>query len=169
MFDCHGSFFSVCIYGGGNRREQIAIVEKGVDIVIGKGCVFYKSNSLYASQFCVFYLLTGNESFPFYFVWVRWLKGKLCKDEFCSVVHSQVNILQNFILNFVANRYWNTVSQLRKTRFPSHLSDSGICPFICTSFKSCLPCPAFVHIEFEIKPFDVAFYCQRSISASLET
>lgn len=28
------NFTSVCVYGGGNRREQVNIVTKGVDIVI---------------------------------------------------------------------------------------------------------------------------------------
>ena len=32
---------SVCIYGGGNRRQQISVVEKGVDIVIGKSFVIF--------------------------------------------------------------------------------------------------------------------------------
>ena len=29
-------FFSVCIYGGGSRKDQINIVQKGVEIVIGE-------------------------------------------------------------------------------------------------------------------------------------
>ena len=27
-------FHSVCVYGGGNRREQISVVQKGVEIVV---------------------------------------------------------------------------------------------------------------------------------------
>ena len=30
------SFRSVCIYGGGDRKEQIGVVQKGVEIVIGE-------------------------------------------------------------------------------------------------------------------------------------
>ena len=29
-------FFSVCVYGGGSRKGQIQVVQKGVEIVIGK-------------------------------------------------------------------------------------------------------------------------------------
>ena len=29
-------FHSVCVYGGGSRREQVKIVSKGVEIVIGE-------------------------------------------------------------------------------------------------------------------------------------
>ena len=32
MFSLH----SVCIYGGGDRKEQIGVVQKGVEIVIGE-------------------------------------------------------------------------------------------------------------------------------------
>lgn len=34
IFYCFFLFVSVCIYGGGNRREQVKIVTEGVDIVI---------------------------------------------------------------------------------------------------------------------------------------
>ena len=27
--------YSVCVYGGGNRKEQVKIVSRGVEIVIG--------------------------------------------------------------------------------------------------------------------------------------
>ena len=37
MYDASYLFsFSLCVYGGGNRREQIKNVEKGVEIVIGE-------------------------------------------------------------------------------------------------------------------------------------
>ena len=34
-------YHSTCIYGGGNRRQQIDIVNKGVEIVIGKLTIFH--------------------------------------------------------------------------------------------------------------------------------
>jgi len=33
-FNRHVSFCSVCVYGGGNRREQVNIVGEGVEIII---------------------------------------------------------------------------------------------------------------------------------------
>ena len=34
LFNRHVSFCSVCVYGGGNRREQVNIVAEGVEIII---------------------------------------------------------------------------------------------------------------------------------------
>lgn len=28
--------YSLCVYGGGDRRQQIQVINKGVEIVIGK-------------------------------------------------------------------------------------------------------------------------------------
>lgn len=33
-FNRHVSFCSVCVYGGGNRREQVSCIEEGVEIII---------------------------------------------------------------------------------------------------------------------------------------
>jgi superfamily II DNA/RNA helicase len=33
-FNGHVSFCSVCVYGGGNRREQVNIVAEGAEIII---------------------------------------------------------------------------------------------------------------------------------------
>jgi len=33
-FNRHVSFCSVCVYGGGNRREQVNTVAEGVEIII---------------------------------------------------------------------------------------------------------------------------------------
>jgi len=35
ILQCVDVFYSVCIYGGGDRGGQIKTVKKGVDIVIG--------------------------------------------------------------------------------------------------------------------------------------
>lgn len=32
-------FYSVCVYGGGSRKGQIQVVQKGVEIVIGEFCI----------------------------------------------------------------------------------------------------------------------------------
>ena len=35
VYPVYVSVISVCVYGGGSRREQVNIVSKGVEIVIG--------------------------------------------------------------------------------------------------------------------------------------